>query len=195
MRARDTGGNVCLMKKSFFLGFISGGILVVILIIVSGYLYFARGVAPVATSSAPMPFEKSLAHMALKARMKNEMPKTVPMQDTASNLLAGAAIYNQDCAVCHGVPGGEESAIGKGMFPHPPQLFHGKGVTDDPVGETYWKVANGIRLTGMPGFTNTLSNAQMWQVSLLLAHANALPSSASNALTRAELPTPKHAAE
>jgi len=26
--------------------------------------------------------------------------------------------------------------------------FKGKGVTDDPAGVTYWKVANGIRLTG-----------------------------------------------
>jgi mono/diheme cytochrome c family protein len=56
------------------------------------------------------------------------------------------------------------------------------GVTDDPPGETYWKVANGIRLTGMPGFTTSLSNEQMWQVSLLLADANKLPAAARAAL-------------
>ena len=33
------------------------------------------------------------------------------------------------------------TAIAKGMFPKVPQLFKGKGVTDDPVGETFWKVA------------------------------------------------------
>ena len=27
------------------------------------------------------------------------------------------------------------------MFPTPPHLFKGHGVTDDPPGETYWKVA------------------------------------------------------
>src|ERR1035441_1884497 len=32
----------------------------------------------------------------------------------------------------------------KGMYPPPPQLMYGKGVTDDKVGETHWKVANGI---------------------------------------------------
>jgi hypothetical protein len=42
------------------------------------------------------------------------------------------------------------SFTSKGMYPQPPELFKGKGVTDDPAGETYWKVANGIRLTGMP---------------------------------------------
>jgi mono/diheme cytochrome c family protein len=47
-------------------------------------------------------------------------------------------------------------------------------VTDDEPGETYWKVANGIRLTGMPGFNQQLSTTEMWQVSLLLANADKL---------------------
>jgi thiosulfate dehydrogenase len=46
------------------------------------------------------------------------------------------------------------------------------GVTDDPPGETYWKVANGIRLTGMPSYRSVLTDTQMWQVSLLLANAD-----------------------
>jgi hypothetical protein len=61
------------------------------------------------------------------------------------------------------------------MFPHPPQFFNGDTVTDDPPGETYWKAANGIRLTGMPGYKASLSETQLWQVSLLLAHADKLP--------------------
>jgi len=69
------------------------------------------------------------------------------------------------------------------MFPKPPQLFRGKGVTDDEPGETYWKVANGIRLTGMPGFGATLKDDQLWQVSLVLAHADKLPESVRNRLT------------
>ena len=46
------------------------------------------------------------------------------------------------------------------------------GVSDDPPGETYWKVANGIRLTGMPSYKGVLTDTQMWQVSLLLANAD-----------------------
>jgi thiosulfate dehydrogenase len=69
------------------------------------------------------------------------------------------------------------------MFPQPPQLLPPKkGVTDDEVGETYWKVKNGIRLTGMPGFGSSLSDSEMWQVSLLLLHADKLPDSAQAAL-------------
>jgi mono/diheme cytochrome c family protein len=68
------------------------------------------------------------------------------------------------------------------MYPHAPLLFKGKGVTDDPAGETHWTVSNGIRLTGMPGFKNTLTDTQLWQVAQLLAHADQLPDSAKNVL-------------
>jgi mono/diheme cytochrome c family protein len=46
------------------------------------------------------------------------------------------------------------------------------GVSDDPPGETYWKVANGIRLSGMPSYNQVLSDTEMWQVSVLLANAD-----------------------
>ena len=45
-------------------------------------------------------------------------------------------------------------------------------MSDDPPGETYWKVANGIRLSGMPAFDKILNPTQIWQVSLLLANAD-----------------------
>jgi len=168
------------MKKLIFL---TGLIVGVLLIPTGAYFCFTRGYVPVATSAAPMPFEKMLAGLALHARLDKEMPKTVPIEPTETNLLAGAALYKEHCAVCHGLPGAAKTAIAAGMFPRPPQLFEGKGVTDDEPGETYWKVANGIRLTGMPGFSTRLKDDQLWQVSLLLAHADKLPESVTNALT------------
>jgi len=90
----------------------------------------------------------------------------MPASDEAC--AAGTHIYRVNCAVCHGFPGRDQTAIAKGEFPKPRDLFKGKGITGDPVGETYWKVANGIRPTGMPGFTGSLTTEQMWQVSLFL---------------------------
>lgn len=156
--------------KAFLLG-----VLVTLGIIVAAiYLYFATGMAPAATAAQPMPFEKKLARMALHARLEKEMPTQVPIPADEPNLLSGAQIYMKQCAVCHGVPREDQSAIAKGEFPRPPHLFRGKGVTDDEPGETYWKIANGIRLTGMPGFNQQLSTTEMWQVSLLLANADKL---------------------
>ena len=164
--------------------------LIVGLILAPGivYLYFASGNAPVGTAAPPMPFERMLARMALRARLDKEVPKTIPVTADEAAYVAGAQVYKEDCAVCHGLPGQPQTAIAHGMFPKPPKLLEGTGVTDDPPGETYWKVAGGIRMTGMPGFDKTLSTTQMWQVSLLLANADKLPKTAMDSLTAAAAP-------
>ena len=166
----------------FFLGLILG----LILVPAGAYLYFASGSAPVATTDPMMPMEKTLARKALSARIDKEIQKSVPVAADESAFLAGAEVYRWNCGVCHGLPSTEQGPIAKGMFPKPPHLFRGKGVTDDEPGETYWKVANGIRLTGMPGFKSSLTETQMWQVSLLLANADKI----SDAVKQELLPPP-----
>jgi mono/diheme cytochrome c family protein len=104
----------------------------------------------------------------------------IPADDAA--YAAGAQVYKEQCAVCHGLPGQPQTAIASGMFPKPPKLMEGKGVTDDPAGESYWKVSGGIRMTGMPGFEKALSTTQMWQVSLLCANADKLPPAVKDSL-------------
>src|ERR1035437_2710101 len=160
--------------KKLFLGIIIG----ICLPIIAGLLFFRLGGFPVATKGPPLPFEKVIARMALHAAMDPEAGRPSPLPADEENLIAGAKIYQTQCAVCHGALGRPESAIANGMFPHPPQLLPPKkGVTDDPVGEIYWKVKNGIRLTGMPGYIGNLTDSEMWQVSLMLLHADKLPES------------------
>jgi thiosulfate dehydrogenase len=158
--------------------FFAGLILGLLILPCGAYLYFTGGSAPVATTDSDMPFEKFLAKKAQHARIDKEMPKTVPIQPTEVNLMAGADLYKQHCAVCHGLPLTQKSAISTGMYPKPPLLLEGKGVTDDEPGESYWKIYNGFRLTGMPGFSKSLTETQMWQVALLVANADKLPPSA-----------------
>jgi len=155
--------------------FVAGLIVGVLGVFLVVYLYFSTGSAPVATSAPDMPFEKQFARMALHARIDKEAPKTAPIAADDAAYEAGAQVYKEHCAVCHGLPGQEQTAIAKGMYPKPPKLMEGTGVTDDPPGETYWKVAGGIRMTGMPGYSKTLSTTQMWQVSLLLANFDKVP--------------------
>jgi mono/diheme cytochrome c family protein len=170
--------------------FLIGLIVGLIVIPVCVYMYFSSGSAPVATASTPMPFEKMLAKLAQNARMRKEMPKSSPIPAEEGAFMAGAQVYKDHCAVCHGLPGQAQTAIAQGMFPKPPKLLEGTGVSDDPPEETYWKVAGGIRLTGMPGFGKSLSATQMWQVSLLLANSDKLPTTVKDSLTSAGTPTP-----
>ncbi len=164
--------------RLFLFGFISA----LVLLLAAGYGYIKLGLAPVATASAPLPFERVITGIALDARVSREAPTSSPIQPSDEVYLAGAKVYENNCSVCHGLPGQDQTAIAKGEFPKPPELFKGKGVTDDPPGVTYWKVANGIRLSGMPGFKDSLTGEQMWQVSLLLANADKLPPETQNAL-------------
>jgi len=172
--------------RGFILGFIIGLIIVPVL----GLLYFMFGMAPVATASSPMPLEKFLANTALHAAIARSAPKQSPVPATEENLLAGVMTYRDYCAVCHGLPGTERTAIARGEFPKPPQLFQDHGVTDDPVGETFWKTKNGIRLSGMPAFDGALTDEQIWRVSQLLATADKLPASVQQ-----QLRTPNSAVE
>lgn len=167
----------------FWQGMVAGFVSAIALLIVGAYGYFASGMAPVATAAQPMPFEKFLASRAQRAAIGAAAKTLSPVPADEANLLGGARLYRDNCAVCHGLPGQEESAIAKGMFPKVPQLFKGHGVTDDPVGETFWKVQNGIRLTGMPAFKGSLSTTEMWQVSQVLAHADQLPQTVRAALS------------
>ena len=124
--------------------------------------------------------------MALHARIQKEAPKKeAPVPADETNLTQGAAVYLENCAFCHGLPNQKATMAAKGMFPLPPQLFNkDEMVTDDPVGVTYWKVSNGIRMTGMPGFGEMLMKDQIWRVSVLLANADKLPPQTQAALAK-----------
>jgi mono/diheme cytochrome c family protein len=176
-----------------FLIFILGLIIGLVILPICGYMYFRFGYAPVATSAAPMPFEKKMASLALRARIRAEAPKDVPIQPDEPNLTAGAKVYVANCAFCHGLPNeASEPPAAKGMFPVPPQLFTTDDmVTDDPPGQTYWKVSNGIRMTGMPSFSKSLSPTEMWQVSLLLAKADKIPDQTKAVLAAGSATPPK----
>jgi thiosulfate dehydrogenase len=163
-------------------GIIVGILLAILLIAGCGYFYFATGRAPVATTDPPMPFEKKFAHMALDARIEKEKVPASPVVADEKSYLSGAEVYKENCAVCHGLPDQPKTKIAEGMFPPPPQLFHGTGVSDDPASETYWKAENGIRLTGMPGFKGRLTETQIWEVSVLLANSDKIPDSVKSSL-------------
>jgi thiosulfate dehydrogenase len=165
-----------------FKGFVLGFLIAILLIVGAVYFYFSTGHAPVATTDPPMPFERKFAHMALDAHIEKQKTPQSPIVADEKSYLAGVEVYKQNCAVCHGLPDQPKSTIAQGMYPAPPELFHGTGVTDDPASETYWKAENGIRLTGMPGFKGRLTEDQIWQVSVLLANADKIPPSVKAAL-------------
>jgi thiosulfate dehydrogenase len=146
------------------------------------YLYVRSGFLSLATTAHPLPFEEYLAHTALRESIGNAKTQQDPLPLNDDNLLAGANEYREHCAFCHGLPGQPKSLISTGMFPVPPQLFEGHDmVANDPEGSTFWKISNGVRLSGMPRFDTVPENTR-WQVTMLLKHADKLPPAVQTAL-------------
>jgi mono/diheme cytochrome c family protein len=154
-----------------------GVLLGLILAPLAALAWLQFGKVPVAVADQPIPQEKLLTHVPLNARIEKEMVKNPPILPNEDMLVAGAQVYRDQCAACHGFHG-KPSSFGPHMYPDAPALWEKHrnsnvvGVSDDPPGETYWKVANGIRLTGMPAYKGTLTENQLWEVSLLLANAD-----------------------
>jgi mono/diheme cytochrome c family protein len=165
-----------------------GFVLAFVVVIVGAGVYLKWGKPPVATADKPFPYEKAIVSVPLNARIDREK-QAAPFGIGEDVYEGGAKVYKAECASCHGSPG-HDVASAKYMYPVAPQLWkkHATGsvvgVSDDDPGETYWKVANGIRLTGMPAFNHVLTDTQMWQVTLLLKNADQqLPDPVTKILT------------
>jgi thiosulfate dehydrogenase len=166
--------------------FVLGMVAAFLGLVVGAYLFIRAGGVPMETSAKPLPLEKAVAGLAMRASLKNAAAEKNPLPVDDANMLAGADLYTEHCAACHGAPGRPPTAISKGMFPSPPQLFEKDEMeTRVPEGITYWKVTHGIRLSGMPGFGGALSTTQRWQVTMLVSRADKLSPAARAAVAPA----------
>ena len=163
--------------------FLLGVVLTILAAAGGGYAVLRAGLIPANADANPGWLETWAAETSLDATVAREAPKgpnPVPLTD--ANLIAGIDLYGQHCAICHGTAKGDASAtpIAKGEYPAPPQLAT-DGVEDDPEGYSFWKIAHGIRWTGMPAWRGTLNDEQIWTLALFLKHMDKLPPAAEQA--------------
>jgi thiosulfate dehydrogenase len=156
-------------------GFILGVVATLVVLALAVYVAVEAGLVPANADAKPPHIERWMAKTSLHAALAREAskaPDPLPLND--QNLIAGIKLYAANCAVCHGAADAKPSNVARGLYQKPPQLAK-DGVEDDPDGVTYWKVAHGIRLTGMPAFGQSLSDGQIWQLTLFLKHMDGLP--------------------
>jgi thiosulfate dehydrogenase len=165
--------------SKFWSGVLVGVILFVVLVVAVVY----TGMLPAAANDPSMRFEPLIAQAGLAARIARQAPNRDVSSTSTADLVAGAGVYQNNCAACHGLPNQEQGPVGAGMFPTAPRLFSPDGmVTDDSAGETYWKVKNGIRLSGMPSFEKVLTDEQIWDVAAVVKRADRLPADVMDTL-------------
>lgn len=96
-------------------------------------------------------------HSLRKAAVDIDVPANL---ETPASIKAGAKIYSVDCAFCHGAPGVDVTPLAKGLSPAaPPLLVENRQNTPK---ETFWVIANGVRMSGMPAMAPSLSEAEIW---------------------------------
>ena len=93
---------------------------------------------------------------------------TVP--PTSPNVRAGATLYGQQCAACHGARGFGDGPSAKDLNPPPANiaaLMRTPFATDDYL---YWTIAEGGAQfrSAMPAFKDVLKPDQIWQVILAM---------------------------
>ena len=151
------------------------GVIITLAVLVLAALGFAMlGFFPTRADATPPELEHRLANSALDASMERHAPRvTNPLPPTDQNLEDGMKIYTMNCALCHGTLDRKPSALVNSFYPPPPNLV--TDPPDDPEWHIYYAIRTGVRYTGMPAWSKTLSDQDIWKVTSLLSHMEKLP--------------------
>jgi len=153
-------------KKNALIGALAAYILAALALISSAKL----GLLPVEADATPSSLEAALLGSALRASIARRAPNGGnPLPASEDNLAAGAKLYRDMCARCHGLSKDSDNAYGRSFYPPAPRLALGTSYTDS---EIFWIIKHGIRNTGMPAWGRLLSDDETWQIVTVLRSAS-----------------------
>jgi predicted CXXCH cytochrome family protein len=143
-------------------------------ILAVGALLFFKTVLPGLSSARQNPPEAEVAIATWLLR--NSVPaqkaqQANPLKPNEADIAAGAATFQQHCALCHGYDGGGQTLIGANVYPRVPGLRELLPQLSD--GQIFTFIRDGIRNTAMPAWN--MPDTSIWQIVLFLRH---LPSTA-----------------
>ena len=87
----------------------------------------------------------------------------------------GAALYAQNCSICHGDTGAGDGPAGVGLEPAPANLRDAARLDQLSLFDLYNTLALGIDGTEMPSFADQLDDRQRWDVAAYIASFSANP--------------------
>jgi mono/diheme cytochrome c family protein len=122
--------------------------------------------------SKPSTIETKIANAAKDVVIPFEAERANnPTPATDLTLAQGREVFQQHCALCHSTDGHSQNQLGLAMYPPAMDLTspHVQAWKDQ---ELFWIIQNGIRLTGMPGWQDSISTTDTWK---LARYIHALP--------------------
>jgi mono/diheme cytochrome c family protein len=162
-------------------GLILGVLLTLIALVVGGWWCLNKGYISFAADQEPSSLEQKIAMSAVDTWADHGAgDQKNPSPVTDDSLTAGAQIYMDHCAGCHGLPSKPTSQFAASFYPPVPEFF--SEAPDMSDAENFFIIQHGIRWTGMPAWNKTLSDSQIWQVVGFLGNLQKLPPSAQKIL-------------
>ncbi len=169
--------------------FLFGIVFTLIVLLVGGLWFAERGYVDMRADQQPSFLERKMAMSAMDASADRHAPDVKnPDSPTEENLVAGAQLYLNHCAGCHGVPSNRDSQFGHSFYPPVPGFF--QDAPDMAENQNFYIIEHGIRWTGMPAWNQTLSDAQVWQLVTFLSNIQKLPPTALK-IFEAPAPAPR----
>jgi mono/diheme cytochrome c family protein len=161
---------------------LAGAVLGFMIVLVAAALVAVTGGVDVGATSPPSKFEQRVANYMLKRSVARRAPRTGnPLAASPEVWRSGLAHFKENCVMCHGAPGVEESEFGQGLNPPAPDLTL-PSVQEMSDGQLFWIVSNGIRMTGMPAFSPTHKPEEVWKIVAFLRHLPELSDEEQKAL-------------
>lgn len=157
--------------KKFLIGFMTGGI--VLILCVLGYLRL--GLANVAADAPTPAWQTRWLFSAVHASIRREVPADLrsPAPSDDASLIAGGKLYLNDCVGCHGAPGKPASDFGATFYPPAPQLA--RDGTPYSEAQIFWVAKHGIRRTGMSAQGPYYSDQKLWLLAGFIHRTTSLP--------------------
>jgi mono/diheme cytochrome c family protein len=111
----------------------------------------------------PSELESAAVNYLKSLKIPEAASPAVRVEATDENLLEGGEHFNHHCAVCHDLNGAADSDFAKAFNPPVADLVSNE-VQRYSDGQLKWIVNNGIRFTGMPGWTDIIDEAMQWKI-------------------------------
>ena len=132
-----------------------------------GLILVRHGFSALATPSA-------IVELAATTARKLAVPSAYrqlhnPIVPSTESIRGGMEHFSYHCSPCHSNDGGGQTLFGKGLYPKPPDL-RAAGTENKSDGEIYYTIANGVRLSGMPAFSEAHTLGQAWRLVLFIRH-------------------------